>query len=127
MLCGSRSGSVLDFAASLNYLEAKERRDIFLMLKSELVERVVVKRPHLSRGDVERVVDAMLDKIAAAMSQRDRVEMRGFGTFATRKRRARIGRNPRSGTSIAVGERFIPFFKAGKEMRARLNRDANSD
>jgi integration host factor subunit beta len=92
------------------------------MIKSELVDRIALQNPHLYRRDVEHVVNAILGTIMTSLSLGDRVELRGFGVFSVRKRRARTGRNPRSGAIVAVDRKSIPFFKCGKEMRQRLNR-----
>jgi integration host factor subunit beta len=92
------------------------------VIKSELVERVAAQNPHLHARDLEKVVSAILGEIIKALSRGDRVEIRGFGVFSVRNRRARTGRNPRSGASVAVDQKSIPFFKSGKEMRQRLNR-----
>jgi integration host factor subunit beta len=92
------------------------------MIKSELVERIEALSPHLYGRDLKKVVNAMLDELVAALCRRDRVEIRGFGVFSVRSRRARIGRNPRNGANVAVEQKSFPFFKSGKEMRQRLNR-----
>jgi integration host factor subunit beta len=92
------------------------------VIKSELVERVAAQNPHLYRRDIENLVGAILGEIVTALSRGDRVEIRGFGVFSIRNRRARTGRNPRSGTIVAVDQKSMPFFKCGKEMRQRLNR-----
>lgn len=91
------------------------------MLRSELVTTLANDNPHLSHGEVERVVDTILDEISNAMVAGDRVELRGFGAFSARKRGARMGRNPRTGAAVPVEPKAAPFFKAGKELRARLN------
>ena len=91
------------------------------MTKSELVQRLAEANPHLYQRDVESIVTAIFDKIAAALSQGDRVELRGFGAFSVKKRDARLGRNPRTGDSVQVAEKHIPFFKTGKQLRDRLN------
>jgi integration host factor subunit beta len=92
------------------------------MIKSGLVERVAAQSPHLHGRDLKKVVNIMLDEIVAALCRRDRLEIRGFGVFSVRSRRARTGRNPRNGANVAVEEKSFPFFKPGKEMRQRLNR-----
>ncbi len=92
------------------------------MTKSELVLRLMSKYSHLRKKDVEKIVEIVLNEITDALSKGDRVELRGFGSFVTKKREARQGRNPRTGESVAVQEKYVPFFKAGKEMRERLNK-----
>ncbi|PLX34799.1 MAG: integration host factor subunit beta [Hyphomicrobiales bacterium] len=91
------------------------------MIKSELVQKVLDANPHLFQRDAERIVGAFFDEIAAALSRRERVELRGFGAFSTKHRKARQGRNPRTGASVSVPEKYVPFFKAGKGLRERLN------
>jgi integration host factor subunit beta len=92
------------------------------VIKSELVGRVAAANPHLYQRDVENVVNAILDAISEALARGDRVELRGFGAFSVKSRPAREGRNPRTGARVSVSEKAVPFFKSGKEMRARLNR-----
>ncbi len=92
------------------------------MIKSELVQRLAARNPHLYQRDIENIVDAILGEIANALSRGDRVELRGFGAFSTKQRQARTGRNPRTGDKVRVDEKFVPFFKTGKEMRERLNK-----
>ncbi len=94
------------------------------MTKSELIQRLAEKNPHLFQRDVERIVATILDEITAALSRGDRVELRGFGAFSVKHRAARIGRNPRTGESVAVAEKVVPYFKTGKELRERLNADS---
>ena len=91
------------------------------MIKSELVTRISERNPHLYQRDVEHIVNAILEEVVSALSRGDRVELRGFGAFSVKNRPARIGRNPRTGEKVAVGEKFVPFFKTGKEMREKLN------
>ena len=91
------------------------------MIKSELVQKIADKNTHLYHRDVERIVNTVLDEIIRAMSQGDRVELRGFGAFSVKARDARIGRNPRTGSAVEVSAKAVPFFKTGKELRARLN------
>ena len=92
------------------------------MIKSELVQRIASQNPHLYQRDVENIVNAILGEVTNAMAQGDRVELRGFGAFSVKNRPARVGRNPRTGEQVAVGEKYVPQFKAGKEIRERLNR-----
>ena len=91
------------------------------MIKSELVQRIAAQNPHLYQRDVENIVNAILGEITNAMARDDRVELRGFGAFSVKRRDARIGRNPRTGDSVQVAEKHIPFFKTGKQLRDRLN------
>ena len=91
------------------------------MIKSELVQTIAEQFPHLFQRDVENIVNAILEEITEALARGDRVELRGFGAFSVRKRDARTGRNPRTGQHVEVAEKFVPFFKTGKEMRDRLN------
>ena len=91
------------------------------MIKSELVQRLAAANPHLYQRDVENIVNAILDEIASALADGNRVELRGFGAFSVKHRPARTGRNPRTGESVDVEEKWVPFFKTGKELRERLN------
>ena len=94
------------------------------MTKSELVQRLAEANPHLYQRDVEVIVTAIFDEIAAALARGDRVELRGFGAFSVKRRDARVGRNPRTGDTVRVAEKHIPFFKTGKQLRDRLNQSA---
>lgn len=91
------------------------------MIKSELVQRIAEQNPHLYQRDVENIVNAILDEVVDALMHGDRVELRGFGAFSVKNRPARLGRNPRTGQKVDVTEKYVPFFKTGKEMRERLN------
>lgn len=91
------------------------------MIKSELVQKIAARNPQLYLRDVEKIVNAILDEITAALCRGDRVELRGFGAFSVKCREARVGRNPRTGAQVPVAEKMVPFFKTGKEMRERLN------
>ncbi len=91
------------------------------MLKSELVQKLAEQNPHMYPRDIEKIVNAILDTIVDAMAQGGRAEIRGFGSFGVKKRDARTGRNPRTGETVSVSEKVVPVFKAGKEMRQRLN------
>ena len=97
------------------------------MIKSELVQKLADENPHLFTRDIERIVNTVFDEIAGALAEGDRVELRGFGAFSVKHRDARIGRNPRTGEAVAIEEKWTPFFKAGKEMRERLNRKPDED
>jgi integration host factor subunit beta len=91
------------------------------MTKSELIQRLAERNPHLYMRDVERIVDTVFDEITGALAKGDRVELRGFGAFSVKKRDARTGRNPRTGESVTVQAKALPFFKTGKALRERLN------
>jgi integration host factor subunit beta len=91
------------------------------MTKSELILRLAEKNPHLYQRDVERIVSTIFEEISAALSRGDRVELRGFGAFSVKTRDARTGRNPRTGETVYVAQKSVPFFKVGKDLRVRLN------
>ncbi len=91
------------------------------MIKSELIQKIVDENPHLYQRDVELIVGTIFDEIIDAMAAGKRVELRGFGAFSIKKRDARVGRNPRTGESVTVEEKHVPFFKTGKLLRDRLN------
>ena len=91
------------------------------MTRSELMAELVVANPHLRVADVERIVTTVFDEITAALARGQRVELRGFGAFTVKRRDARTGRNPRTGETVPVEEKSVPFFKAGKELRERVN------
>ena len=91
------------------------------MIRSELVEKIAEGNPHLYHRDVERIVSTVFNEIIEAMANGNRVELRGFGAFSVKKRDARVGRNPRTGDSVSVEEKHVPFFKTGKLLRDRLN------
>ena len=93
------------------------------MIKSELIARLASENPHLTQRDVERVVGVILDSMTSALESGGRVELRGFGAFSVRARPARAGRNPRTGDTVSVKAKRVPFFKSGKELRERLNAD----
>ena len=97
------------------------------MIKSELVQKIAERNPHLYQRDVENIVNAILETITDALSRGDRVELRGFGAFSVKKRDARTGRNPRTGETVSVSEKLIPVFKTGKEMRVRLNKERDTE
>ena len=88
------------------------------MIRSELVQKIADDNPHLYQRDVERIVNTIFEEIIDAMAKGDRVELRGFGAFSVKKRDARIGRNPRTGASVNVEEKHVPFFKTGKERKS---------
>ncbi len=91
------------------------------MIKSELVQKLADENPNLFHRDIERIVSIVFQEITDALARGDRVELRGFGAFSVKHRPARTGRNPRSGEAVQIDEKWSPFFKAGKELRDRLN------
>ncbi|MBY0563618.1 MAG: integration host factor subunit beta [Hyphomonadaceae bacterium] len=91
------------------------------MLRSELVARLQEEMAPIKASEVEAAVDVVLDEIAVALAEGGRVELRGFGAFSVRKREARTGRNPRTGQTVKVEAKRVPFFKPGKELRLQVN------
>lgn len=91
------------------------------MTKSDLILRLAEMYPHLLQRDIERIVGTVFDEITNALARNNRVELRGFGAFSVKHRDARMGRNPRTGEPVSVAEKFVPFFKTGKQLRDRLN------
>ncbi len=91
------------------------------MIRSELIQKIADENPHLYQRDVERIVNTIFSEITNSMAGGNRVELRGFGAFSVKKRDARTGRNPRTGESVQVEQKHVPFFKTGKLLRDRLN------
>ena len=91
------------------------------MIRSELLQQLAQESPDLRGEEIERVVDVFFDEIGRRLAEGGRVELRGFGAFSTRDRDARKGRNPRTGDTVEVPAKRVPYFKPGKEMRQRLN------
>lgn len=91
------------------------------MTRSELIQRLAERNPHLYHRDVERIVVTIFEVIAGALARGQRVELRGFGAFSVKERAARMGRNPRTGEAVVVAAKYMPYFKTGKELRERLN------
>jgi integration host factor subunit beta len=91
------------------------------MTRSELVQKLASLNPHLMQRDAESIVTTVFDRIGEALADGDRVELRGFGMFSTKQRNARLGRNPRTGETVEVAAKSVPFFKTGKHLRERLN------
>ena len=91
------------------------------MIRSELIKAIADENTDLSHADVERIVECFFDTVTNRLAANGRVELRGFGAFSTRARDARTGRNPRTGEAVDVTAKRVPYFKPGKEMRARLN------
>ena len=93
------------------------------MIRSELLAALARENPGLRIEEIEKIVGTFFDEIAGRLASGGRVELRGFGAFSTRARDARTGRNPRTGETVSVPGKNVPYFKPGKEMRARLNSD----
>jgi integration host factor subunit beta len=93
------------------------------MTKSELIEEITRRVPRLSKRDVEMVVCTIFESMSDALSQKNRIEIRGFGSFVAKARKAREGRNPRTGETVQVPDKYVPFFTAGKELRERVNHE----
>jgi integration host factor subunit beta len=96
------------------------------MIKSELVQKLAEENPNLFHRDIEKIVSIVFQQIADALARNERVELRGFGAFSVKHRPARTGRNPRSGQPVLIEEKHAPFFKAGKELRDRLNGESGA-
>jgi integration host factor subunit beta len=92
-----------------------------LMLRSELVAKLQEEMAPLKAAEVEHAVDIVLEEVGAALAEGGRVELRGFGAFSVREREARTGRNPRTGATVSVEAKRVPFFKPGKELRLKVN------
>ncbi len=97
------------------------------MTKRGLIEEVNKKFPHLSRRDSEVIINSIFDSMIDAMGHGERIEIRGFGSFVVKHRRAREGRNPKSGALVSISAKKVPFFKVGKELRLRVNGKASSE
>ena len=93
------------------------------MTKSELIHRIAQKQPQIVERDVEFAVTMMLDQMAACLAGGGRIEIRGFGSFTLRFRPARVGRDPRTGTPVSLPARYAPYFKPGKRLRERVDRE----
>jgi len=91
--------------------------------KRDLIEEVIIQHPHFSRRDAEVMVNAVFEHLAEALARGERIEIRGFGSFMVKQRKAREGRNPRTGTVVSVVAKKVPFFKVGKELRLRVDGD----
>ena len=91
------------------------------MTKSELIERLAERFPQLVAKDADYAVKMILDAMTESLANGDRIEIRGFGSFALNYRPPRVGRNPKSGEKVSVPEKYVPHFKAGKELRERVD------
>jgi integration host factor subunit beta len=94
------------------------------MTKSDLIEILSEKQPLLNYRDVELAVKQILEQMSESLSTGDRIEIRGFGSFTLHHRPPRVGRNPKSGKSVELDEKYVPHFKPGKELRDRVNEAA---
>jgi DNA-binding protein HU-beta len=110
-----RSGVEAEFGRGVN----KEKTEP--MKKADLVD-VVAQQKNFPRPQVEATIDALIEAVADGLSKGDRIDLRGFGAFAVRESAARAGRNPQTGETIQIAARRVPTFKAGKELRDRVNR-----
>ncbi len=97
------------------------------MTKAHLIEKVTAKAATLSRRDAEKVVNGIFDAIRDALKRGDKTEIRGFGSFRLRLRRTKDGRNPKTGETVSVPEKRMPFFRAGKELKELLNASTPED
>ncbi len=91
------------------------------MTKSELIEVLARKQNHLKDKDVELAVKSLLEQMSHALAMGERIEIRGFGSFSLHFRPPRLGRNPKTGDSVALPGKYVPHFKPGKELRERVN------
>ena len=96
------------------------------MTKSELIQRLNQKYPHLYQRDIEVLVNTIFNEISEALAREDRVELRGFGAFSIRRRDPRAARNPKNGEVVNIGERRAIYFRTGKELRERINKGLDS-
>ena len=91
------------------------------MTRSELISKLAQEFPQYTQVEIEKVVTLFFNEVSSALIRGDRVELRGFGTFSTKERKARKGRKPRTGEAVEVDEKRVPYFKAGKQLKERLN------
>ncbi|MDH4227380.1 MAG: integration host factor subunit beta [Deltaproteobacteria bacterium] len=91
------------------------------MTRSELIEEVTAKAPNFTKKDVEIIITSVFDSIADSLAKGEKIEIRGFGSFKVKQRNSRQGRNPKSGEGIKVDAKKVPFFKAGKELKERVD------
>ena len=91
------------------------------MIKSDLMKKIAEENPHLYYRDIEKIINSILNEITSALEKGKRVELRGFGAFAVKKRNARQGRNPKTGSRVDVKDKVVPYFKSGKALRQKMN------
>jgi integration host factor subunit beta len=94
------------------------------MNRAELIDRLAQQQPHLNASDIELAVKALLDQLSATLARGERIEVRGFGSFAVRHREPRVARDPRTGAPVPLDTRHVPYFRPGKELRERVNAGA---
>jgi integration host factor subunit beta len=92
------------------------------MKKSDLILRLTEKFPHIAKSDIEKIVNSIVDKMIEALKQNDRIEIRGFGSLFVKLRRGREARNPKTGARVNLNSKYVPFFKAGKELKELVNK-----
>ena len=100
------------------------RADGRMITKSELIEQISLKQSHLPMKDVEHAVKNILEYLGRSLSKGKRIEIRGFGSFSLRHRKARVARNPKTGTPVPMASKNIPYFKPGKLLRDRIRNTA---
>lgn len=113
----------LGASALANWRLPERPPGVRVMIRSELLQALAKDNPELRAEEIEQVVDIFFEEITKRLAEGGRVELRGFGAFSTRERNARQGRNPRTGQTVDVPSKRVPYFKPGKEMRERLNAD----
>ncbi len=91
------------------------------MKKSDLMKKIAEENPHLYYRDIEKIINSILNEIVLALENGNRVELRGFGAFAVKKRNARQGRNPKTGSKVDIEKKIVPYFKSGKALRQKMN------
>ena len=91
------------------------------MIKSDLMKMIAEENPHLYYRDIEKIINSILNEIILALENGKRVELRGFGAFAVKKRNARKGRNPKTGSKVDIKDKVVPYFKTGKGLRQKMN------
>ena len=91
------------------------------MIKSDLIKKLAEENPHLYYRDIEKIINSILKEIVNALEDGNRVELRGFGAFAVKKRKERLGRNPKTGQNVKVKDKTVPYFRTGKTLRQKMN------
>ncbi len=98
-----------------------------MITKSELIEKISLKQNHLAHKDIELSIKSIIEQMSTSLSQGDRIEIRGFGSFSLHFRPPRIGRNPKTGDAVSLPGKHVPHFKPGKELRERVNNSLTND